>query len=178
MDLISTYAKLIRPRRRSIILFLVSIMTFVWRAGTADERTGPTASFAQALAPRIIISAVLAVGALYFVLVVQTFARYGDLMDRRWRERVQDILDFFEGLLHKVQDVRLDRESRFWSHRGQFLHSSVDYVLFLQRLLVDERVDSLARGVQICIRIRRVVDKMKCHVYTADGGHSRVLLSF
>ena len=88
MDLISTYAKLIRPRGRSIILFLVSIMTFVWRAGTADERTGPTASFAQALAPRIIISAVLAVGALYFVLVVQTFARYGDLMDRRWRERV------------------------------------------------------------------------------------------
>ncbi|KAL1734200.1 hypothetical protein EV714DRAFT_269123 [Schizophyllum commune] len=72
----------------SIILFLVSIMTFVWRAGTADERTGPTASFAQALAPRIIISAVLAVGAIYFVLVCQTFARYGDLMDRRWRERV------------------------------------------------------------------------------------------
>lgn len=72
----------------SIILFLVSIMTFVWRAGTTDERTQPSATYAQALAPRIVISAVLAVGAIYFVLVVQTFARYGDLMDRRWRERV------------------------------------------------------------------------------------------
>ncbi|KAL1742458.1 hypothetical protein HDZ31DRAFT_65949 [Schizophyllum fasciatum] len=72
----------------SIVLFLVSIMTFVWRAGTADERTAPAASFTQALAPRVVISAVLALGAVYFVLVVQTFARYGDLMDRRWRERV------------------------------------------------------------------------------------------
>ena len=85
-------------------------MAFVWRTGASDQYTdaGDQSSGAgdnstaassdpanlptsptQLLVSRIIISTSLALGAIYFVLVVRTFARYGDRIDRRWREIVR-----------------------------------------------------------------------------------------
>ncbi|KAL1728173.1 hypothetical protein EV714DRAFT_215745, partial [Schizophyllum commune] len=71
----------------SIISFIVSIMAFVWRAG---EPADLIASPSQLLASRVIVSVALALGAVYFLLVVRTFTRYGDRIDRRWRENVHD----------------------------------------------------------------------------------------
>ncbi|KAL1745745.1 hypothetical protein HDZ31DRAFT_35698 [Schizophyllum fasciatum] len=72
----------------SIVAFLVSIMAFVWRTGTADERMEPIETSEQVIPARALISAALGLGVVYFVLVVRTFMRYGDRIDRRWRERV------------------------------------------------------------------------------------------
>ncbi|KAL1756759.1 hypothetical protein FB107DRAFT_248013 [Schizophyllum commune] len=74
----------------SIISFIVSIMAFVWRAGAGGEPADLVASPSQLLASRVIISVSLALGALYFVLVVRTFTRYGDRIDRRWRKNVHE----------------------------------------------------------------------------------------
>ncbi|KAF9467779.1 hypothetical protein BDZ94DRAFT_1155478, partial [Collybia nuda] len=61
----------------SIILYIVCIMSFVWRTGTANANTSPTISQRAALGPRIAISAVLGLGVLYFLLILNTFRRYG-----------------------------------------------------------------------------------------------------
>ncbi|KAI5892385.1 uncharacterized protein SCHCODRAFT_01189675 [Schizophyllum commune H4-8] len=76
----------------SIISFIVSIMAFVWRTGAGDEleHANPFKTPGQALASRVIISASLSLGAVYFVLVVRTFTLYGDRIDRRWRENVHE----------------------------------------------------------------------------------------
>ncbi|KAL1665121.1 hypothetical protein GGF50DRAFT_53373 [Schizophyllum commune] len=74
----------------SIISFIVSIMAFVWRTGAGGEPAGLVASPTQLLASRVIISVALALGAVYFVFVVRTFTRYGDRIDRRWRENVNE----------------------------------------------------------------------------------------
>ncbi|KAL1702335.1 hypothetical protein EV121DRAFT_271812 [Schizophyllum commune] len=75
---------------RSIISFIVSIMAFVWRTGASGEPADLVASPSQLLASRVITSVSLALGAVCFVLVVRTFTRYGDRIDRRWRENVHE----------------------------------------------------------------------------------------
>ncbi|KAL1702333.1 hypothetical protein EV121DRAFT_271810 [Schizophyllum commune] len=66
----------------SIIAFLVSILAFVWATGTRDEVTTPSTSYQQALAPRVVISATLALGAIYFVPVIRTLGYYGNIQSR------------------------------------------------------------------------------------------------
>jgi hypothetical protein len=75
------------PSIRSIILYIVCIMAFVWRAGTTDPPYSPLSRHA-ALGPRIAISGVLGLGLIYFLLVLNTFRRYGDIMDKNWTDRV------------------------------------------------------------------------------------------
>ncbi|KAL1714500.1 hypothetical protein EV715DRAFT_209473 [Schizophyllum commune] len=74
----------------SIISFIVSIMAFVWRTGAGGEPADLVTSPSQLLASRVIISGSLALGAVYFALVMRTFTRYGDRIDRRWRENVHE----------------------------------------------------------------------------------------
>ena len=62
-------------------------MTFVWRTGTTDPPLPPLSPHA-ALGPRIVISSVLGLGLIYFLLVLNTFRRYGDDMDKAWIARV------------------------------------------------------------------------------------------
>lgn len=67
-----------------MILYIVCIMAFVWQ-GPADFNTpGP-----NVLWPRILISAVLGLGMIYFMLIVSTFQQYGEAMDRDWGERAR-----------------------------------------------------------------------------------------
>ncbi|KAJ7661549.1 hypothetical protein DFH06DRAFT_376054 [Mycena polygramma] len=66
-------------RCRSVVFFIMSITSFVWRTGSVldpDERQllGPHA----VLGPRIAVTAVLLLGLLYFALIISTLRRYGE----------------------------------------------------------------------------------------------------
>ncbi|KAF8994701.1 hypothetical protein BDQ17DRAFT_1251443 [Cyathus striatus] len=71
----------------SIILYITCVATFVWRTGPGGDAGPPSTS--NPLWPRVVISAVLGLGLIYFVLIIATLRRYGDAMDRSWRMRVQ-----------------------------------------------------------------------------------------
>ncbi|KAJ7065422.1 hypothetical protein C8F01DRAFT_1125580 [Mycena amicta] len=76
----------------SIITFLASIMSFIWLTGSSQDSL-PTLSTHAALGVRLALSLVLALGLVYFVLIVREFQRYGDVMDREWiRSVVGDLM--------------------------------------------------------------------------------------
>jgi hypothetical protein len=61
-----------------MIWFVVSILSFVWRTGDAtDPAQPPPISAKLALIPRIGITAVFAIGLVYFFLIIKTLHRYG-----------------------------------------------------------------------------------------------------
>ncbi|KAI0051467.1 hypothetical protein FA95DRAFT_1554561 [Auriscalpium vulgare] len=67
----------------SMLAFIVSILSFVWRTGSTDDPSadGPNPralSPRQALGPRLAITLTLALGLFYFAMVIQTFKSYGD----------------------------------------------------------------------------------------------------
>ncbi|KAF9459246.1 hypothetical protein BDZ94DRAFT_1122565, partial [Collybia nuda] len=71
----------------SIILFLTSIMAYVWRTGSNHDpvlRLSPKG----ALGPRLAVTGLFGLGVLYFGLIVLTLRRYGDIMDENWKKRV------------------------------------------------------------------------------------------
>jgi len=68
-------------------------MAFLWRTGTSTEVESPGISFSTALAPRIVISALLVVGLFYSLLMLNTFRQWGDKMDRAWKEYLSDCHD-------------------------------------------------------------------------------------
>ncbi|KAF5391240.1 hypothetical protein D9757_003010 [Collybiopsis confluens] len=70
----------------SMILFIVSILSFVWRTGTeSDPDERPPLSDKQALGPRIAITLLFLLGMVYFVLIVVTLKSYS--VSSRWRGR-------------------------------------------------------------------------------------------
>ena len=71
-----------------MILYIVCIMSFVWRTGTSEDVNIQVLSPRDALGPRIAITVVFSLGLIYFLLIVSTFRRYGDMMDRAWQQRV------------------------------------------------------------------------------------------
>lgn len=72
----------------SMILYIFCIMSFVWRTGTSEDVNIHAISPRDALGPRIAITVVFSLGLIYFLLIVSTFRRYGDMMDRAWQQRV------------------------------------------------------------------------------------------
>ncbi|KAF7354045.1 hypothetical protein MVEN_01091400 [Mycena venus] len=72
----------------SIILFVTCIMAFTWRTGAAEDPVDTALSHNAAEGLRIGVSAILAVALVYFFLIVKTFRKYGDAMDKRWNEKV------------------------------------------------------------------------------------------
>ncbi|KAJ7132407.1 hypothetical protein C8R44DRAFT_612552, partial [Mycena epipterygia] len=60
----------------SIILFFVTIMSFVWLSGSSQDATDFIVSPRAALGPRIGLTVVFSLGVIYFVLIVRTFHRY------------------------------------------------------------------------------------------------------
>ncbi|KAJ6616982.1 hypothetical protein B0H10DRAFT_1346548 [Mycena sp. CBHHK59/15] len=74
----------------SIIMFFMSIMSFIWLSGTADDPVGFTMSSRAALGPRIGLTVVFSLGLIYFALIVKTFHRYGDALDREWMRTVNE----------------------------------------------------------------------------------------
>lgn len=79
---------LFRTLIRAVVLFLASITSFVWRSALSQGRDGPKETFQEQLGPRVAISALLVLGLCYFIQLIGTFRRYGDLMDRIWRDRL------------------------------------------------------------------------------------------
>lgn len=62
-------------------------MSFIWRTGSSRD---PTFNLypRMILGPRIGITFVFFVGLVYLFLIISTFSRYGDTMDRAWKNRV------------------------------------------------------------------------------------------
>ncbi|KAF8148053.1 hypothetical protein B0H34DRAFT_803176 [Crassisporium funariophilum] len=90
----------------SMVLYIVCIMSFVWRTGTVDDDSRGPITRQDARIPRIVISVVLSLGVLYFVLIASTLRRYGDAMDRAWRTRII-------GWMHEKVDVGRNRFSHY-----------------------------------------------------------------
>jgi hypothetical protein len=66
----------------SMILFIASILSFVWRTGSIDDPIPPDGmrdplGKKEVLAPRVVITAVLGLGMVYFGLIVRTLRSYG-----------------------------------------------------------------------------------------------------
>lgn len=72
----------------SLILYIICIMSFLWRTGPGDNAPRPITDTGM-LAVRVTISTILGLGAIYSSLVFQTFSRYGAVMDNQWKERVR-----------------------------------------------------------------------------------------
>lgn len=76
---------------RSVITYIVCMMVFMWRSSTSlpDDyvfRVSPSTENSL----RAFVSAVLAVGAIYTVLIARTLRRYGSRMDIAWRKRLDE----------------------------------------------------------------------------------------
>ncbi|KAG6831532.1 hypothetical protein H0H87_004857 [Tephrocybe sp. NHM501043] len=70
----------------SMILYVVGIMAFVWRAGS-----GSPPRIEIGLVSRIAITCLLLVGVVYLVIIMITLNEYGDRMDGKWREKVREV---------------------------------------------------------------------------------------
>jgi hypothetical protein len=69
-----------------MLLFVTSILSFVWRTGsTADPQSRSPLPPTVALAPRIAVSGVFAIGMVYFTMIVITLTRYGSTFGERVR---------------------------------------------------------------------------------------------
>ncbi|KAJ7869191.1 hypothetical protein B0H14DRAFT_2503648 [Mycena olivaceomarginata] len=81
----------------SIIMFLTCIMSFIWLSGSSQDPVDFVLSPRAALGPRIALTVVFFLGVIYFGLIVRTFHRYGDPLDREWmrvvNEWMKDTLD-------------------------------------------------------------------------------------
>lgn len=73
---------------RSIVMFLTCIMSFIWLSGSSQDPVDFVVSPRTALGLRIGLTVVFFLGLIYFVLIVRTFHRYGDPLDREWMETV------------------------------------------------------------------------------------------
>ncbi|KAL1687330.1 hypothetical protein GGG16DRAFT_62473 [Schizophyllum commune] len=76
----------------SIILFIVSIMSYVWRTGSVSDPDARTTSKEAALGTRIGITCILGLGVLYLAAMAKTFSRYGDQMDKAWKRQMSSMV--------------------------------------------------------------------------------------
>lgn len=60
---------------RSMLLFLASILSFVWFKGSNDPSSRAPAT--AALGPRVAITGLFVVGMIYFAMIMKTLMRYG-----------------------------------------------------------------------------------------------------
>ncbi|KAF7345430.1 hypothetical protein MVEN_01561000 [Mycena venus] len=74
----------------SIISFLTCIMSFIWLSGSSQDQLDFAVSPRTALGLRIGLTAVFSLGVIYFGLIVRTFHRYGDPLDREWMRTVNE----------------------------------------------------------------------------------------
>jgi hypothetical protein len=69
-------------------MYIVCIMSLVWRTGTTDDADRGPMTPKDAFAFRIIVTAVLCLGLIYFALIASTLRRYGEMMDQAWHRRI------------------------------------------------------------------------------------------
>ncbi|KAF9560843.1 hypothetical protein CPC08DRAFT_589249, partial [Agrocybe pediades] len=85
----------------SMILFITTIMSFVWRTSPISgdiDTSSLTETSAQILVPRIIISSLLGLGVVYFICIATTLRRYGTVMDRAWQTKIWEHISRSSGL--------------------------------------------------------------------------------
>ncbi|KAF9466846.1 hypothetical protein BDZ94DRAFT_1157137, partial [Collybia nuda] len=70
----------------SIILFVTSILVYVWQTGS-DHGHVLQLSPTMALGPRVAVTGLFGLGMLYFILIIFTLRRYGDIADEKWKKR-------------------------------------------------------------------------------------------
>ena len=87
-----SYSSICTHMVRSIILFIVCIMSFTWRTGVTST-TPPGLSNTGLLVIRIVMSVVLGIGVLYGILIMTTFQRYGQIMDKEWKRRIDEWIE-------------------------------------------------------------------------------------
>ncbi|KAF8638118.1 hypothetical protein AX17_002438 [Amanita inopinata Kibby_2008] len=62
----------------SMVMFIASILSFVWRTGSVEDMAErPPLSVEASLGPRLVITTVFMIGLVYFFLIVKTLQRYG-----------------------------------------------------------------------------------------------------
>jgi hypothetical protein len=64
-------------------------MSFIWRTGVTST-TPPGLSNTGLLVIRIVMTVVLGIGVLYGLLIMTTFQRYGMVMDKAWKQRIDE----------------------------------------------------------------------------------------
>jgi len=69
-------------------MYIVCIMSFIWRTGTTDDADRGPMTPKEALTFRILLTVVLSLGLLYFVLIASTLRKYGEMMDQAWHRRI------------------------------------------------------------------------------------------
>ena len=73
---------------RSMLLFLASILSFVWLTGPGnDPSSRAPLSATAALGPRVAVTGVLVLGLVFLAMIVKTLMRYG----REWGEMRADV---------------------------------------------------------------------------------------
>ncbi|KAF8624590.1 hypothetical protein AX17_007083 [Amanita inopinata Kibby_2008] len=75
----------------SLVLFLTCIMAVVWQ--TSGSTTNLRGLGLLPLSVQVAVSAFLFVGLVYLGLVVFTFSRYDDVLDRSWAQRLKNIVN-------------------------------------------------------------------------------------
>ncbi|TFK72084.1 hypothetical protein BDN72DRAFT_378687 [Pluteus cervinus] len=94
----------------SIVAYVVCIMAYVWRTGTGDTTSNISQKALSGL--RVAISAVLFIGIVYFLLILNTLRRYGDPMDKQWRSRaLKWIQEAKEKMMESQQPGERPRQS-------------------------------------------------------------------
>jgi hypothetical protein len=102
---------------RSIILYIACIMSFIWRTGVTST-TSPGLSNTGLLVIRIVMTVVLGIGVLYGLLIITTFQRYGMVMDKAWKQRIDEwIEEKATGNIDSYAQSALDDEPYPPSHR-------------------------------------------------------------
>ena len=87
------------------MLYIACIMSFVWR--TSAQVTNPPSNLSKEalLAVRIVITVVLGLGMLYGWLILSTFSRYGEVMDKAWKQRIDGWLEEKAGTQFLPQSI-------------------------------------------------------------------------
>jgi hypothetical protein len=98
-------------------------MAFTWRTGATDDYASMIVP-RTALALRIGVSAVLLLALIYLLLIIDTFKRYGDAMDTRWKEKVARWTSEGQSGTLKASDEAEDSSIGTWAGPRTWIHGS------------------------------------------------------
>ena len=96
----------------AMVAFCVAIMSYIWRTGSSSDPPDgvrPPLEPGEALAVRVVLTAVFALGLVYFVMIVRTFASYGE-RETGWRRSW--LATGHPGLGERARERRRQEEER------------------------------------------------------------------
>ena len=96
-------------------------MSFIWRSGVIYT-TPSDISDTGLLAIRIVLTVVLGIGLLYGFLILRTFRRYGEVMDKAWQKRIGEWVQGKETLESSFIQPLAAVDNRRQSHQHPSKH--------------------------------------------------------